>query len=177
MLDPQVFATKRLVASAISLEHADLIATMHQNPTMMATLGGLQDRQRTLQGLNTQIADWQQAGYGLCVFHDRASGAFVGRGGLRLLQLDEQPETEIGYALLPEWWGQGLATEIASQAREVGFSQLGLDSLVLFTMTTNYASQRVAQKLGMRYERNFERANLPHVLFRQTKHAWAANGV
>lgn len=176
MLDPEVFSTQRLVASAISLEHIDLIAAMHQNPTMMATLGGLQDRQRTQQGLETQVQDWQQAGYGLSVFHDRASGAFVGRGGLRLVQLDNHPETEIAYALLPEWWGQGLATEIARQAREVAFAQLQLDSLVLFTMTTNYASQRVAEKLGMVYERNFERANLPHVLFRQTRQAWATLG-
>lgn len=174
MLDPQVFSTKRLVASAISLEHAELLVAMHQNPTVMATLGGLQDWQRTVQGLHNQITDWQQAGYGLCVFHDRTSGAFVGRGGLRLLQLDEQPETEIGYALLPEWWGHGLATEIASQARAVAFEQLHLASIVLFTMTTNLASQRVAEKLGMRYERHFERANLPHVLFRQTKLAWAS---
>ncbi|KPL86086.1 GNAT family N-acetyltransferase [Herpetosiphon geysericola] len=176
MLDPEVFSTQRLVASKIGLEHIDLIAAMHQNPTMMATLGGLQDRQRTQQGLETQVQDWQQAGYGLCVFHDRASGAFVGRGGLRLVQLDNQPETEIAYALLPEWWGQGLATEIARQARAVAFAQLQLDSLVLFTMTTNYASQRVAEKLGMVYERNFERANLPHVLFRQTRQAWANLG-
>lgn len=32
MLDPQVFSTKRLIASAISLEHADLLVAMHQIP-------------------------------------------------------------------------------------------------------------------------------------------------
>jgi RimJ/RimL family protein N-acetyltransferase len=37
---------------------------------------------------------------------------------------------------------------------------------VAVTLTTNTASRRVMEKLGMNYERDIEHAGLPHVLYR-----------
>ena len=72
----------------------------------------------------------------------------------------------MGYGFLPEFWGQGRATEIAQACIRIGLAQLGFSSLVAVTLTDNHASQRVLVKSGLRYERDVLHAGLPHVLFR-----------
>jgi hypothetical protein len=72
----------------------------------------------------------------------------------------------VGYGLAAAFWGQGLATELARKSVWVGFETLGLSELVCFTLPTNGRSRRVMEKSGFRYERAFEHAGLPHVLYR-----------
>ncbi|MFN6572500.1 GNAT family N-acetyltransferase [Dendronalium sp. ChiSLP03b] len=75
-------------------------------------------------------------------------------------------EVELAYSLVAEFWGKGLATEMGEAILKVGFEQIGLPEIVCFTMTTNFASQRVMQKLGFQYERDIVHADLPHVFYR-----------
>ena len=66
-------------------------------------------------------------------------------------------EVELAYALMAEYWGRGLATEMAKAILNVAFEQLGLTDLVCFTLTTNRASQRVMEKAGFECERDRSR--------------------
>ena len=72
----------------------------------------------------------------------------------------------MGWAVVPQRWGQGLATEMGHLSVHVAFDHLGLDELVAFTLKTNAASEQVMRKLGFHYERDIEYAGLPHVLYR-----------
>ncbi|MEZ4868300.1 MAG: GNAT family N-acetyltransferase [Caldilineaceae bacterium] len=56
----------------------------------------------------------------------------------------------MGYILQRAAWGQGYATEACRAALEYGFANLGLDRVELWINEENFASQRVAQKLGFR---------------------------
>lgn len=85
-------------------------------------------------------------------------------------------EVELAYVLMPEFWGKGLATEIAQVSLKVAFEQLGLADVVCFTMTTNRASQLMMEKVGFKYERDIVRANLPHVFYRITADEWSRIG-
>jgi RimJ/RimL family protein N-acetyltransferase len=58
-------------------------------------------------------------------------------------------ETDIGWHLLREHWGQGFATEAAQASRDYAFAQLGVERLVAQIHPENYASRRVAEKIGM----------------------------
>jgi ribosomal-protein-alanine N-acetyltransferase len=75
-------------------------------------------------------------------------------------------EVEIAWAVAPERWGQGYATELGAAAVRVAFADLGLASVVAYTTPGNRASLRVMEKLGFEYEREVVHANLPHVLYR-----------
>jgi len=75
-------------------------------------------------------------------------------------------ETEIGYALMPEFWGECLATEIASASVRVASRHLNTRELVAFTLPTNLASRRVMEKCGFAFERDIVWKDLPHVLYR-----------
>jgi RimJ/RimL family protein N-acetyltransferase len=78
----------------------------------------------------------------------------------------------LAYALVTEYWGRGLATEMAKEILTGAFERLGMEKVVCFTLTTNRPSQRVMEKAGFEYERNVVHAGLPHVLYRISASEW-----
>ena len=162
----ETLSTPRLIGDRLRIEHFDLLCKMHQDPKVMATLAGVRSNEETQLILQENLQHWERHGFGLWVFRDKIDNRFVGRAGLRHVHVEGNDEVELAYALMSEFWGKGLATEIGETILKVGFEQLKLPEVVCFTMTTNFASQRVMQKLGFQYERDFIRANLPHVFYR-----------
>src|SRR5262249_50774950 len=156
--------TARLRLDRIAPGDFDDLARMYADPQVMATLGGVKSREQVAQYLEKQIAHWEQHGFGFWTVRDLRSGQFVGRGGLRHATVEGKVEIEVGYGLAAEFWGRGLATELARESVRVGFMELQLPELVSFTLTTNLASRRVMEKAGFRYERDVVYADLPHVL-------------
>jgi RimJ/RimL family protein N-acetyltransferase len=74
-------------------------------------------------------------------------------------------EIEVGWHLLPEYWGQGYATEAAAALMDEAFLRLEPARLVCSILPDNLRSPRVAARLGFtRYAENFLRAGLPHDL-------------
>ena len=59
---------------------------------------------------------------------------------------------EIAYVLHPDYWGQGLATEVGRLLLSFGFQKLRLHRIFATCDPRNVASDRVLQKLGMRFE-------------------------
>ena len=138
---------------------------MHRDPAVMAQLGGIRSPGRTRAFLERNLRHWDRYAFGLWIFRDKTDGRFVGRGGLRHVMLHGRPDVEINYALMPTFWGKGLATEIATASVELG-TCLGMRSLVAFTLPGNHGSRRVMEKLGFGYERDILYTGVPHVLYR-----------
>jgi RimJ/RimL family protein N-acetyltransferase len=159
-------STDRLLGDRISAEHLDELQRMHRDPAVMTTLGGVRSEEETREFLRESLEHWERYGYGLWFFTDRMTGLFVGRAGFRHLEVGGGEEVELAYALRAEAWGQGFATEMAREILNVGFEQLGLASVVAFTLPTNVASRRVMEKSGFELERDIIHADLPHVLYR-----------
>jgi ribosomal-protein-alanine N-acetyltransferase len=59
---------------------------------------------------------------------------------------------EIAYAISREYWGQGLMTEALHATLRFGFERMELNRVEARCMTDNIASERVMQKVGMKYE-------------------------
>jgi len=59
---------------------------------------------------------------------------------------------ELGYALLPECWGHGLAAEAAALALAWAFDRLGLQRIEACTDPRNGRSRRLLERLGFRSE-------------------------
>lgn len=86
------------------------------------------------------------------------------------------PAVELGWRLLPQFWGQGFATEAAQAAVDYAFSRLHVPEVVAFTVPGNAPSLRVMGRLGLRQDLagDFEHPSLPeghplrpHQLFRR----------
>ena len=78
----------------------------------------------------------------------------IGHGGLNYVP--EFDETEVLWALHPDAWGNGYATEVARAALGYGFDTLGLELIFAITLPDNHASQAVMKRLGLTYRRQVE---------------------
>jgi ribosomal-protein-alanine N-acetyltransferase len=149
-----------------------LIRRIHGDPRAAATLSA--DRRplppaRT-RALVEEMRRQQAAdGFGLWLFRlaSAPGDGFAGYCGLRRQTVRDRPEIELLYAVVPDLWGRGLATEMAAAVLARADGPLGLRETVAFTLTTNRASMRVMAKCGYRFEANFRREGLPHVLYRR----------
>jgi ribosomal-protein-alanine N-acetyltransferase len=86
----------------------------------------------------------------------KGSGKFIGRCGLLPWDIEGQPQVEVAYTIARDYWGQGLATEAAQAILKYGFEKLNLARLVSLIEPENIASQRVAEKIGMSFEKRVD---------------------
>lgn len=91
--------------------------------------------------------------------------AFIGYIGVFVPEFDAHftPAVEIGWRLAFDFWGQGLATEGARAVAHYAFDEVGLDSIVSFTVPANMRSRRVMERIGMTHEPrdDFDHPGLP----------------
>lgn len=168
------FRTPRLLLTRIMPVDLDDMRGMHREPQVARALGGEQADGRIATLVEALATQWDQHGFGWWAIRDPATGRFMGRGGLRRVSVDHAPEVELGYALLPEFWNRGLASELSRVSVAQGFVRLGLSEIVGFTLPANQASRRVLEKTGMHYERDIARDGVRHVLYRLTAASWRA---
>ena len=71
---------------------------------------------------------------------------FYGAVGLYFLN-NELKKAELGFWLMPEFWGQGIITESALLAIEYGFKKMHLKRIEAEVETENRMSKRVMEKL------------------------------
>lgn len=90
---------------------------------------------------------------GMNVLIDRQTGAFVGQCGLLLQTIDGEDRLEVGYSVLPQYWGKGYATEAARRCKELAFERNYCDVLISIVHPDNHASAQVARNNGMSIER------------------------
>jgi RimJ/RimL family protein N-acetyltransferase len=69
--------------------------------------------------------------------------------------------------IVPQRWGDGLATELARASLEVVFGPLAMEEVIAYTQPDNSASRRVMEKSGFVYERDLTFESQPFVLYRQ----------
>jgi RimJ/RimL family protein N-acetyltransferase len=106
-------------------------------------------RAETEEWVEANRRRYVQDGFGLWAITFKGSDTAIGDCGLVRHEVDGTMETDIGWHLLRELWGQGLATEAALASRDYAFAQLGVERLVAQIHPENYASRRVAEKIDM----------------------------
>src|SRR5438105_401177 len=158
--------TARLRLIRPTLDDFPNLIRMHNDPRVSLWLGGpvSDDDGRSRHVRN--LEHWQRHGFGWWIVRDRATDAFLGRGGLRHQRVNDRDEMELGYGFVPEAWGRGIATELARESVRVAFDVLGFRDLVCFTLPHNLASRRVMEKAGFTFEREGEWAGYPHIFYR-----------
>ncbi len=98
------------------------------------------------------MAMYDQFGFGLWHTATR-DGVPVGLCGL--LKRDILPDVDVGYAVLPQFWGQGLAYEATAATLRHGAQKFGLTRVIGIVSEGNAGSIRVLEKLGLTFERMF----------------------
>ena len=122
--------------------------------------------------LRRDLAHWAREGWGPWTLAERsAEGRILGRGGLARTEV-AGGGVELPWAIHPDRWNEGLATEAAQAALQIAW-RLGLARVISFTLVGNTASRRVMEKAGLRHVREFSHHELPHALYEAVQAASA----
>ena len=107
--------------------------------------------------------NYVEHGHGLWVVetHD---GVFVGDCGLTIQDIEGHPHVEVGYHVHLPLRGQGFATEAAAQVRDTARAA-GVAHLVAIIRPENLPSQRVAQHIGLAFERQVHKNGADALVF------------
>ncbi len=90
-----------------------------------------------------------------------SDGAFVGAGGFNDWNHEHQ-KAEIGFWLLPEYWGKGYMSEAMPAITQHGFDIMGIHRIEGFVEPNNGACKKALKKMGYTLEgtmRDCERKN------------------
>jgi ribosomal-protein-alanine N-acetyltransferase len=143
--------TTRLFLRPMSENDIDSIFAMRRDADIMRFIREPQtERAEAVSWVNLVSSRWKEEKIGFCAVIEKASGRFVGWCGL--WRLKETGETEIGYAIVKDFWRRGYAAEAAEAFLSYGFEHLNFEKIVAVAVPENTGSRRVMEKLGMRYD-------------------------
>lgn len=154
-LDMKILETKRLLLRHLEMDDLGHLFELYRDASVRRYIP---DAPQTLAETKNEL-DWFLHGHprrpelGLWATIHKPSNHFIGRCGLLPWTIDGQDEVEIAYTIARSHWGQGLATEAAQALLAYGFQQLGLSRLICLIDEDNAASIRVAEKIGMAFEK------------------------
>ena len=170
-LAPASFDTPRMTGEPIGPEHETAIAGLMLDPRVYRSRPWASAPTRA--DVRASLADkrdhWERHGFGLWLLRDRHTGLVVGRGGLQYTDAIGGFAVEAAWTIVPERWGEGLATELAVASVAVAFDVLELNELIAITLPDNLASRRVMEKAGFAYDRPIDHVGLEYVLYRRRR--------
>ena len=117
--------------------------------------GGVVSREEIRDRIqNNVIGDYEKHGFGRYAVVYKSTSEFIGFAGLKYM--DEFEDVDLGYRLVRQYWGKGIATEASRPCLDYGFGDLGLERIIALAHAENVASIRVMQKLNFKFEKNTE---------------------
>lgn len=110
---------------------------------------------------------------GMNALIEKETGTLVGQCGLLIQDIEGQQMLEVGYSILPKYWGKGYATEAAQTHRNHAFDHHLAEELVSVVHVDNVKSAKVAKNNGMSIAKSMTYSDgMPINLFRITKEAY-----
>jgi RimJ/RimL family protein N-acetyltransferase len=164
---PFVIETERLLLRLPEPRDADALHRAYGDAEVMRYVGDgapftFEQTQATIERYQER---WRADGLGAFMIEPRGGASVVGEVdllawdrstwayGLRS-ELGPEIEVEIGWTLARDAWGHGYATEAALAVRDWAFRELRPPRLISMIFPPNVRSQRVAEKIGERFERD-----------------------
>jgi len=147
--------TIRLRLIVVNPQHAEFISNMYNRDSVKYWLGegyGLDTPKNVLNRLIIPLGEtyYKQFGLAMCVIQEKSSGKLIGINGVIKRPFLDAPN--IGYALIPESWGKGYATEscqgLVNYCSDLGYKKIYAGNID----ARNKRSINVCRKLGMKLE-------------------------
>lgn len=150
-----ILQTDRLLLRELNVNDSKSFYELNQNQNVIKYTGdtsfeNITEAENFLRNYN----DYEMNGFGRWAVIEKSSGEFLGWCGLKYVK--EIDETDIGFRFFEKYWNRGFATESAMTCLKYGFEKLNLKTVVGRAMAENTASIKVLEKIGMKYEKEFD---------------------
>jgi RimJ/RimL family protein N-acetyltransferase len=152
----RVLDTPRLTLRTVEFDDADFYVELVNDPLWIRYIGprDIKTPEAAREAIRKGPMDMQhRLGFSLYVVQRKEDGARMGLCGL--IKRDSLQDVDIGYALLPDYRGQGYVYEAASAVVDYARDNVGLKRLVAIISPDNESSAKVLGKLGFAWEQTF----------------------
>jgi len=165
--------TRRLILRSFREEDVDVMARLFANPDFMRfSLGVFTERKQTIAFIE-KVISWDRAGIpSQFAVMPRGEDAIIGYCGFFHHLEHGVEDVEIGYRLDPDYWNRGLITEAARVVRDHGFRDRKLSRVISLVHPENVPSRRVAEKNGMKAEKEITFRGFPTLVYAMTRQEW-----
>jgi ribosomal-protein-alanine N-acetyltransferase len=148
-----IITTERLILRRLTPDDAGAIMDLFSDPKVMRFLNNpftdtLEKAMGVINWLNDRF-DTQDAVQ--WAFASREDNRFIGTGGNHAWDKHDR-HIEIGYNILPKYWGKGYATEATHAIIKWSFENMNLHRIEADCTDGNIASERVMLKCGFKFE-------------------------
>jgi ribosomal-protein-alanine N-acetyltransferase len=150
-----ILETPRLILRHQVMEDLDDLWALYKNPNLTKYIP---DAPRSRAEAQEELARHMHGHpkhpeLGLWATIHKETGKFIGRCGLLPWEINGQNEVEVAYTIAEAYQAQGLGSEAAQAILNYGFEKLNLSRLICMIDPDNVASQSVAKKIGMTFEK------------------------
>lgn len=114
---------------------------------------------------------------GMNALIEKESGKLIGHAGLLVQVVDGITELEVAYSLSPKGRNKGYATEASRKCIDVAFQKGYSDSLISIISNTNEPSVKVANKNGMKADKQTIYNQNAVTIFRMNKVDWSPSKI
>lgn len=152
--------TERLLLRELLPSDAEGMFELDSNPEVHKYLGNkpVTDIQQCIEVIGMVRKQYQENGIGRWAMIEKASGKFAGWSGLKWITDPINNHVhfyEVGYRLIPSFWGKGYATESTKASLTFAFEELKTTEVYGITHIENLKSRRVLEKCGLQLIETF----------------------
>lgn len=156
--------TARLQMREFCQEDLDAVFEFSINPEVCKYTGdqgkvkNKQDAEKIIQDI--WLAEYKKYGYARYALIHKADNKVIGFCGVKYEPNLLGPGIgcpDIGYRMLPEYWGQGLATEAVKACLNYARRELGLTRIIGEVAEENIASNKLLLKLGFKITEKYKK--------------------
>jgi RimJ/RimL family protein N-acetyltransferase len=159
-----IIETERLLLRPFTVEDADAVLEFSSDPIVLEQTGDklTNSKAEVLDIINNiWLKEYANIGYGRYAVIHKGDNKLIGFSGLKFDTVLNA--TDIGYRILPSYWGKGIATESSLPFIKIGFEKFSLEEIVGVAYETNPASIRVLEKLGMQLQKTGDFFDSGHI--------------
>ncbi|HEY7347846.1 MAG TPA: GNAT family N-acetyltransferase [Ktedonobacterales bacterium] len=160
--------TARLSLRRPTEDDIPVLSGLWRDERVQQYLGRVLTQEAAEERVARLLQSWDEQNFGLWAVYERNANIAIGLCGLSPLE----EVVELSYKFAPDFWGRGYATEAATASLDEGFRRLALERIVGMTQSANTGSQRVLEKLGMRFERSLRAWDAEQYFYRLNRDYW-----
>lgn len=148
------YETERLIIRPMSLEDGEFIFDLYNRPKFIQYIGNRNIR--TVNDAENYIKDkflpqFEKLGFGNYLVITKEGNQKI--GGVGIFERDGLDVVDIGFSLLEEFEGKGYAYEAALKVKSIGMNDFGLKKISAITTKDNFSSQKLIEKLGLKFQK------------------------
>lgn len=148
------YETERLIIRPMSLEDSDLILELYNMPNFIKFIGNrninsLSDAENYIQ--TKFLPQFEKSGFGNYLIVLKEGNIKI--GGVGIFEREGLDIADIGFSVLERYEGKGYMFEAAQKVKSIGMDDFGLNKISAITTKDNFSSQKLIEKLGLKFQK------------------------